>query len=63
MLKPSEEPLPCPWCGCHEIEPFRGSGGHWFCICRNSACKAEGPWHPTRDLAVESWNRVAKLAQ
>lgn len=52
------ELIPCPFCG-GVAKPTFGMDEHW-CFC--TVCGAAGPFHGTRQHAVDAWNtRTAYL--
>lgn len=59
-----EKPKDCPFCGSAETTPFiRAFGTTWddsnySCFCSNSNCSLIGPKRPTKELAIEAWNKI-----
>lgn len=52
--------LPCPFCGAPGLLERLGGEGSTHTIARCSKCKCDLSFWPTREKAVEMWNRRAR---
>lgn len=50
-----EKILPCPFCGCVEVEVCRTNPR--ACWIRCAGCGADAESNRTRKIAIENWNR------
>lgn len=48
--------LPCPFCGCENIEIHSSGKPFYFAVCTNRDCEAEGPIDLGESGAAEKWN-------
>ena len=48
---------PCPFCGSGNCIYAEQEGEAWFLYCCN--CHASGPYVPSKEEAIEAWNRRA----
>lgn len=63
----ADEPMPCPFCGCHSVEVQEIMDG-WsevttaaYVVC--DACAAQGPEHNSIAEAVWQWNQPTRDAE
>ena len=50
---------PCPFCGCAKVSVGNFAG--WFYgKCLDDNCRTMGPTKPTKEEAIEAWNRRAE---
>lgn len=54
-------PDECAYCGSRKVAGYASGESGPFVYC--SECHAMGPSRPTRDEAVEAWNRVARAVR